>query len=59
MKRPIKPSGAANKNGILQPYSYKNDSDIHANIAADINEPNNKPAAVLAGTKLVYKPFYF
>jgi hypothetical protein len=28
-------------------------------MAADINEPNNKPAAVLAGTKLVYKPFLF
>ncbi|MNL46596.1 hypothetical protein D3C87_1693250 [compost metagenome] len=54
--RPTRPNGAANRNGRRQPQLCRSSTLIQACRPATNTAPNNKPAAVLAGTMLVYKP---
>ena len=56
MYRPIRPIGAASRNGSRQPQSCIWPSESTPVSRAAINEPSNSPLAVLAGTTEAYRP---
>src|SRR5699024_9707026 len=56
---PIKPKGAASKNGTRQPHDSICGVVRLAVSTVAINEPNNKPAAVEPATTEAYRPRLF
>jgi hypothetical protein len=56
MYRPIRPIGAASRNGSRQPQLCIASVDSRVVSSPAISEPRSRPAAVLAGTTAAYRP---